>query len=94
MTKNEKEQIEKRIYKLISEFNSHSEHIKMKQNTYITFELYMKLNDKFVSDMYNTGNAFIYPSQACYEYIDLLCKKHDIKLSWNNTRTIAWDINS
>lgn len=54
------------------------------------FQLHFNLNhDKLVeSDIYNRGNAIIYPSEVVYKEIEKLAGK--AKVSWNNTATIGW----
>jgi len=59
------------------------------ESDYGTFQIHFKMRDNFVDgDIYDRGNAIIYTSDALYEEIQKLAG--DIKVNWNNTRSIGW----
>jgi hypothetical protein len=56
---------------------------------YATFTIKFRFSDPFVDhEIYHSGSAYTYPSEALYLVLDVLAG--DDKIDWNNTRSTGW----
>jgi len=78
---------------LVLAFNTENKdsvvYLKLTDSDSDSFQIHFRLNDPFVEhEIYDRGNAIIYPSKAVYAEIQRLAGTK--RISWNNTASIGW----